>query len=47
VSEASRGTGGAPAWDVLATYLRARKVIRPPKVNVPRLVGVAGDAGLG
>jgi sulfur-oxidizing protein SoxB len=47
VSEASRATGGAPAWDVLATYLRARKTIRPPKVNVPRLVGVAGDAGLG
>jgi sulfur-oxidizing protein SoxB len=47
VSEASRATGGAPAWDVLATYLRARKAIRPPKVNVPRLVGVAGDAGLG
>jgi sulfur-oxidizing protein SoxB len=46
VSEESRQTGGAPAWDVLATYLRAKKTLPPPVVNVPRLIGVAGDPGL-
>ena len=47
VSEESRQAGGEPAWDVLATYLRAKKILPPPAVNVPRLIGVAGDAGLG
>jgi sulfur-oxidizing protein SoxB len=46
VSEETRGTGGAPAWEVLATYLRAKTTLPPPSVNVPRLVGVAGDPGL-
>jgi sulfur-oxidizing protein SoxB len=46
VSEESRQTGGAPAWDVLATYLRAKKILPPPVVNVPRLIGVAGDPGI-
>jgi sulfur-oxidizing protein SoxB len=46
VSEESRQTGGAPAWDVLATYLRAKKTLPPPVVNVPRLIGVAGDPGV-
>jgi sulfur-oxidizing protein SoxB len=46
VSEEARRAGGQPAWDVLATYLRAKKTIPPPVVNVPRLIGVAGDPGL-
>jgi sulfur-oxidizing protein SoxB len=47
VSEESRQVGGPPAWEVLATYLRAKKTLPPPAVNVPRLIGVAGDPGLG
>ncbi|HSF04984.1 MAG TPA: thiosulfohydrolase SoxB [Methylomirabilota bacterium] len=46
VSEESRQAGGAPAWEVLATYLRAKKTLPPPTVNVPRLIGVAGDPGI-
>jgi S-sulfosulfanyl-L-cysteine sulfohydrolase len=46
VSEESRQTGGPPAWEVLATYLRAKKTLPPPVVNVPRLIGVAGDPGI-
>ncbi|HEY7651002.1 MAG TPA: thiosulfohydrolase SoxB [Methylomirabilota bacterium] len=46
VSEESRQAGGAPAWEVLATYLRAKKTLAPPVVNVPRLIGVAGDPGI-
>jgi sulfur-oxidizing protein SoxB len=47
VSEESRQAAGAPAWEVLATYLRAKKSIPPPVVNTPRLIGVAGDPGVG
>jgi sulfur-oxidizing protein SoxB len=47
VSEESRQAGGAPAWEVLATYLRAKKSLPPPVVNTPRLIGVAGDPGVG
>ncbi len=46
VSEETRAAGGPVAWDVLATYLRSRKTLPPPAVNVPRLIGVAGDPGV-
>lgn len=45
VAEASKNAG-PPAWEVVETYLQARKVIKPPKLNVPALVGVAGNPGL-
>jgi sulfur-oxidizing protein SoxB len=38
---------GEPIWEVVAKYLRDRKVIAPRRPNVPRLEGVAGDPGLG
>uniref|UniRef100_UPI00356513F4 thiosulfohydrolase SoxB n=1 Tax=Polaromonas sp. TaxID=1869339 RepID=UPI00356513F4 len=44
VAEASKNAG-PPAWEVVETYLQAKKVIKPPKLNVPRLVGVAGNPG--
>ncbi len=37
---------GEPIWEVVATYLRDRKVIRAERPNLPRLEGVAGNAGL-
>ena len=37
---------GEPIWEVVATYLRDRKVIAPRRLNVPRLEGVAGNPGL-
>jgi S-sulfosulfanyl-L-cysteine sulfohydrolase len=40
------GISGEPIWDVIAEYLRARKVIAPPKLNLPRLIGVDGNPGL-
>jgi sulfur-oxidizing protein SoxB len=46
VSEESRRAGGTPIWDVVATYLRDRKTVKPPTVNVPRLIGVAGNPGI-
>jgi sulfur-oxidizing protein SoxB len=37
---------GEPIWEVVATYLRDRRVIPAQRVNVPRLEGVGGNAGL-
>ena len=37
---------GEPIWEVVATYLRDRKVIAPRRLNLPRLEGVAGNPGL-
>jgi sulfur-oxidizing protein SoxB len=38
---------GEPIWEVVAKYLRDKKVIAPRRLNLPRLEGVAGDPGLG
>jgi sulfur-oxidizing protein SoxB len=38
---------GEPIWEVVETYLNAKKSIAPPKVNLPKLVGVDGDPGIG
>ncbi len=40
-----RAAGGEPIWDVVARYLRARKIIKPRKLNVP-LHGVTGNPGI-
>jgi S-sulfosulfanyl-L-cysteine sulfohydrolase len=41
------GAGNEPVWDVVTAYLRDKKTIAPRAPNVPKLVGVAGNAGLG
>jgi sulfur-oxidizing protein SoxB len=46
VSEDARLAGGEPIWELMARYLRGQKTIRPHALNVPRLVGVAGNPGL-
>ena len=45
VAEASKNAG-PPVWDVVETYLKANKVIKPVKPNTPRLVGVEGNPGI-
>ena len=42
----AEGVSGEPAWDVMSRYLRARKSIAPPTLNLPRLIGVAGNKGI-
>jgi len=37
---------GDPVWEVVETYLKARRSIAPPKVNMPRLVGVEKNPGV-
>lgn len=46
VAEAARTAGGEPIWDLMARYLRGRKVIKPLKLELPRLKGMAGNAGI-
>jgi sulfur-oxidizing protein SoxB len=42
----AEGASGEPVWDLVVKYLRDRKVIRPPKLNRPRLIGVKGNPGI-
>ena len=42
----AEGASGEPVWDVVARYLRDQKVIRPPKLNRPRLLGVDNNPGI-
>ena len=37
---------GAPIWDVVAEYLKAKKTIKVEKINTPKLRNVAGNPGL-
>lgn len=37
---------GEPAWDVVTQYLRDRKIVKAPRLNSPRLVGVEGNTGI-
>jgi S-sulfosulfanyl-L-cysteine sulfohydrolase len=46
VSEDAKAAGGEPIWDVMERYLRGQKTLKPRALNVPRLVGVAGNPGL-
>jgi sulfur-oxidizing protein SoxB len=46
VSEEARDAGGEPIWDVVARYLRDRKVVKAIAPSRPVLLGVAGDPGL-
>ena len=43
----AEGAKGEPIWDVVETYLRDRKVVGPRRLNLPRLIGVDGNPGLG
>jgi S-sulfosulfanyl-L-cysteine sulfohydrolase len=45
VAEASKNAG-PPVWDVVESYLKANKVVKPVKPNTPQLIGVAGNPGL-
>ena len=42
----AEGASGEPIWDVVTTYLRDKKVITPRKLNMPKLIGVDGNAGI-
>ncbi len=45
VQESSKNAG-PPVWDVVETYLKAQKVIKPVVLNNPSLQGIVGNLGL-
>jgi sulfur-oxidizing protein SoxB len=46
VAEEAKNAGGEPIWDLMAKYLRHLKVVKPVRLNVPRLVGVERNPGI-
>ena len=46
VSEEARDSGSEPIWELVARHLRQRKVVKPGKIDSPRLIGVAGNPGM-
>jgi sulfur-oxidizing protein SoxB len=40
------GASGEPIWDVVAQYLRHKKVIRDVKLNRPKIIGLGNNPGL-
>jgi len=46
VSEEAKARGGEPIWDLMARYLRARKVVKSLQLELPHLKGMQGNAGI-
>ena len=42
----NEGVTGEPIWDVVTSYLRDKKMISPRRLNLPKLIGVDGNAGI-
>ena len=42
----NEGVTGTPIWDVVADYLRDKKVIRKVKLYTPKIIGMAGNPGI-
>jgi sulfur-oxidizing protein SoxB len=42
----AEGATGEPVWEVVAAWLRDKKVVSPRRLNVPHLVGVEGNPGI-
>jgi sulfur-oxidizing protein SoxB len=40
------GVTGTPIWDVVSAYLRDKKVIKPVKINQPKIINVGGNPGI-
>jgi sulfur-oxidizing protein SoxB len=43
----AEGAKGEPVWEVITAYLKSKKTIAPPKLSLPKLVGVEGNPGIG
>ena len=48
VSEEARRANPKPVWDVVEAWLKQQGGgrVKPRRINTPKLVGVAGNAGL-
>lgn len=41
----AEGAKGEPIWEVVAAYMKDRKTIRPPRLNLPKIKGVDSNPG--
>jgi S-sulfosulfanyl-L-cysteine sulfohydrolase len=41
----AEGAAGEPMWELLSRYLRDKKVVKPRRLELPRLIGTAGNLG--
>ena len=46
VAEGARTAGTEPIWELMARHLRGRKVIKPMRLELPRLKGMEGNGGI-
>ncbi|MDQ6621026.1 MAG: thiosulfohydrolase SoxB [Pseudomonadota bacterium] len=46
VSEDAKTAGGEPVWEVVARYLRSKKIVTPRPLNLPEVRGVQSDPGI-
>ena len=46
VAEEAKTTGGKPIWDLVEPWLKAKGSVAQRKLNMPSLVGVAGNPGM-
>ena len=42
----AEGASGEPIWDVVAGYLRNKRVVTPRSLNLPKLIGVGDNPGM-
>ena len=42
----AEGASGKPVWELVTAYLRDKKVLAPPRLNRPTLLGIGRDPGL-
>jgi sulfur-oxidizing protein SoxB len=43
----AQGATGEPIWELVARYLRERKIIARKALNLPRLIGIESNPGIG
>ena len=41
----AEGAKGEPIWQVVATYMKDRKTLKPPTLNLPAIKGVQSNSG--
>ncbi len=42
----AEGAKGEPIWELVAGYMRSKKVIKPVRLNLPRITGMQGNPGI-
>jgi S-sulfosulfanyl-L-cysteine sulfohydrolase len=43
----AEGAGGEPVWEVVAAWLRMQKQLSPRKLNLPKVIGMENNPGMG